>query len=181
MPLCTLLLLLTLSVCTMGQKQNVKLKRGNPQQSALMYTWQQLRTAGVDSIMTFTYDYDNGVSANAISYLVWMKNGQGIVKVFNNKEILTTSQASIRADSLFAFYIQNKLGSLPALEPCHVSHDMGYDVSVYLLGKTEHYRVRNCQRNQIKQVNIPLPGEDIMQPTVDPRSVLVDMFEHMVK
>ncbi|RSK23870.1 hypothetical protein [Hymenobacter metallilatus] len=173
--------MLVLPVCTMAQKRVVKLKRGNSQQSALVTTLQQLHMAGVDSIMTFIYDYDNGVSANAISYLVWMKNGQGIIKVLNNKETLTTFQTSIRADSLFTFYIQNKLGSLPALEPCYISHDMGYDVSVYLLGKTEHYRIRNCQRNQIKQVNIPLPEEDIIQPTVDPRSLLVDMFERMLK
>ncbi|MET4108886.1 hypothetical protein [Hymenobacter sp. UYP22] len=183
--LSVLVICFAFSSCVIEKRHNARVQglNGNTcQQTELATTLTQLRQAGVDSIMTFLYDYDNGTVEDAVYHIVWIKKKQGFIKTLRNCTIPSIAvQTSNKVGSLFAFYTQNKFWDLPELQRCNQSHDMGYYIVVYLPNKVGHYNVRNCQRHQLKKVGKALPGEAPKQLEKDPRSVLVDMLEGFIK
>jgi hypothetical protein len=142
----------------------------------------QLQRSGTDSIISFRYDTDNGVAKQAVHYIAWVENKRGYIKTFTDYgERLISTRSETKLEEIFSLYTQGKIKTLPKLKSCNQSHDMGYYVSVYLPSEVFRYAIRDCQRHQMLISNDLLPGEVAPEPTEDPRSVLLDLFERLVK
>jgi hypothetical protein len=178
-----LLLLLLLSVaCT--RPRTLALDSGACLEAAVPRTLARLRHLGVDSVLTFHYDYDNGSLPEAVTYVVWHQAGHSHLQAFRGCDTLSLPTGPPRAvDTLFTFYQQQRLDTLPAQIPItnsRASHGLGYTIAVYLPQGRKYFFVRDEQR-QWEKPQETLPGEEPSAPQKDPRSRWLDLLEQLVK
>ncbi|MDF7813833.1 hypothetical protein [Hymenobacter sp. YC55] len=144
----------------------------------------QLRQQGVDSVLSFRYDYDNGTLPTARSYVVWQHAGQRHLRAYQGCELLPSkARDGLSLDTLFSFYTRYRLDTLSATPAFRSgsSHQMGYYILVYLPYSGKSYHIRDDQR----QAEIPelerLPEEQSLPPQKDPRSSWLDLLEQILQ
>jgi len=143
----------------------------------------QLRQQGVDSVLSFRYDYDNGTLPIARSYVVWQHVGQQHLRVYQGCELLPNKlRAGVSLDTLFTFYARYRLDTLSSTPTFRsgISHQMGYYVLVYLPYCVKSYHIRDDQRQAGVSQLERLPEEGPVPPQRDPRSIWLDLLEQIL-
>jgi hypothetical protein len=152
-------------------------------EAAVPRTLVRLRQLGVDSVLTFHYDYDNGSLPEAVTYVVWHQAGHSHMQAYRGCDTLSLPTAHTRSvDTLFTFYQQQRLDTMSAQIPTtssRASHGLGYTIAVYLPQGRKYYVVRDDQRPWEKPQET-LPGEVPSLPQKDPRSRWLDLLEQLV-
>jgi hypothetical protein len=184
----TNLFLTLLTLTSFGQKQ--RLVGDNSRffcvaDSINYFTVKNLVDSGVSQIMTFHYDYDNGRVPEAVQYIIWLDKEVGFLK-----SIIGCDHTSIKdssnvtgIQSIFDFFHANRIDTITRqLEPeIWMSHDMGYYITVYLLGANKHYNIRNYERG----IGYKTDGQrtDKKKPSylTDPRVLWVNLFDRVIK
>ncbi|WP_216689389.1 hypothetical protein [Hymenobacter siberiensis] len=139
---------------------------------------QQLRTLRrqhVDSLFTVRHYFEQGGFDHVVAYVVWQHAGQGQVRTLRGCGADQSSQP-FPTQSLFAFYQQHQLATLPELVVTHLHDPYLYSVEVTLPGLTHAFVLQEYQRQP--SLSRPLlPGETPTMQAPEPRSMWVSLFE----
>jgi hypothetical protein len=109
----------------------------------------ELLNNDIDTFASFRYDYDNGRSENAITYILWIDQGIGFMNKFGGcDEIKSDTTYTLNISDLFIYFEENRIDTLtkPIETEISQSHDMGYYISIYLPELARSYNVRDYER-----------------------------------
>lgn len=148
----TSILAFVIYLATYGQ--NVKLKESPSHfycvsDSIKTLTIRELASKGVDSIITLSYDFDNGRYETAETLILWTENGKELIRKYRGCDnIQDDSTYNLNIAPLFDFFVKERIDTLSGqlVTENWQSHDFGYYVTVYLPGIQKQFNVREYQK-----------------------------------
>jgi hypothetical protein len=178
-------LIIIVSICGLVMTSHASKRKKPPKSfvckvdSIIQFGMQEMVGKGIDSLMIFKYDYDNGRAKNPITYFLWFNQGVSFIWHIEGCQTIThDSTYTNDLSCLFNFYTSNHIDTAkgPIKSNIRQSHDMGYNITVYLNGQLRHFNVRDYQRDDRFY-----SGAFQEDRPIDLRVRLTNMFEEIVK